>query len=172
MKVVLTIIGLAAVALAGCGSDNASQSSGVTVSKAWARTRAATQTEGAVYFEIESDQADTLVGVSVPAAVAGRAEIHEVVPGNASTMPAGSTDASMSSSDAMSGMDATMTMRKLEGGLPLPAGKTVTLAPGGYHVMLFDLAEPLAAGDTFSVTLTFANADQKTVTVTVSDTAP
>jgi copper(I)-binding protein len=39
--------------------------------------------------------------------------------------------------------------------LPLPAGKAVDLKPGGYHVMLFDLKQPLKAGDTVPLTLTF-----------------
>ena len=53
---------------------------------------------------------------------------------------------------------------KMEGGmmkmravdkLALPAGKTVELKPGGYHVMLMDLAQPLKEGDTVPLTLTF-----------------
>ena len=43
--------------------------------------------------------------------------------------------------------------------LALPAGKTVDLKPGGYHVMLMDLTQPLKEGDTMPVTLTF---DDKT----------
>jgi copper(I)-binding protein len=38
--------------------------------------------------------------------------------------------------------------------LPLPAGKTVDLKPGGYHVMLMGLSGPLRAGDTVPLTLT------------------
>ena len=41
--------------------------------------------------------------------------------------------------------------------IPLPAGKPVALGPGGYHVMLMDLAHPLKEGDTVAVTLTFAD---------------
>lgn len=51
-----------------------------------------------------------------------------------------------------------MKMRELEGGLPLPAGETIALQPGGYHVMFMDLAGPLAEGDTVAVTLTFESA--------------
>lgn len=39
--------------------------------------------------------------------------------------------------------------------LPLAAGKSVLLQPGGYHVMLMDLAQPLKDGDTVPITLTF-----------------
>ena len=56
--------------------------------------------------------------------------------------------------------------------LDLPAGETVNLEPGGYHVMLIDLAEPLAEGDTFNVTLDFAEADDLTVEVVVRTEAP
>jgi copper(I)-binding protein len=59
-----------------------------------------------------------LVGASSP--VAGVAEVHEMK------------------------MDGdVMKMRAVEGGLELPAGKTVELKPGGYHVMLMDLKAPL-----------------------------
>ncbi len=42
-------------------------------------------------------------------------------------------------------------------GIPVPAGATVALAPGGYHAMLVELARPLAAGDTLSATATFTS---------------
>ena len=50
-----------------------------------------------------------------------------------------------------------MTMREVAR-IPLPAGEAVTLEPGGYHVMLLELAAPLTAGQTFPVTLTFEEA--------------
>jgi copper(I)-binding protein len=46
-------------------------------------------------------------------------------------------------------------MRHVEA-LEIPPGDTVRLAPGGYHVMLTDLATPLRVGDTLRVTITFA----------------
>ena len=51
-----------------------------------------------------------------------------------------------------------MKMRALEGGLELPAGKTVELKPGGYHVMLMDLKGPLARDSTVPLTLVFKDA--------------
>lgn len=56
--------------------------------------------------------------------------------------------------------------------IALPAGETVMLMPGGYHIMLLDLVTPLEVGQTFDVTLTFANAGSKVVTVEVRDEAP
>ena len=51
--------------------------------------------------------------------------------------------------------------------LPMTAGNPVTLAPGGYHIMLMGLKQPLKQGDTFPITLSFAKAGQLTATVTV-----
>jgi copper(I)-binding protein len=58
-----------------------------------------------------------------------------------------------------------MRMRAVAGGLELPAGKAVELKPGGYHVMLMDLKQPLNAGDVVPVTLVFEGADKKRETV-------
>ena len=62
--------------------------------------------------------------------------------------------------------DNVMTMRAVDE-LPLPAGKTVELKPGGYHVMLIDLVKPLAAGDKVPVTLTIVGKDGKKSTLEV-----
>ncbi len=54
-----------------------------------------------------------------------------------------------------------MRMRQVEGGIDLPAGKTIQLAPGGYHVMLIGLNAPLTANSTFEIRLIFQNAGEK-----------
>jgi periplasmic copper chaperone A len=51
-----------------------------------------------------------------------------------------------------------MEMRALEGGIAIPAGATVELAPGGMHVMFFDVSETFKDGDMVPVTLTFEKA--------------
>ena len=51
--------------------------------------------------------------------------------------------------------------------LPLPAGKPVDLKPGGYHVMLFDLKQPLKEGDIVPLTLSFEDKSGKKSTVEV-----
>lgn len=56
-----------------------------------------------------------------------------------------------------------MRMRELADGLVVPAGETVTLAPGGYHVMFMDLQKPLVKGEVISVTLTFEKAGDVTM---------
>jgi hypothetical protein len=59
-----------------------------------------------------------------------------------------------------------MRMREI-GSLELPAGKTVTLAPGGYHLMLMDLKSPLKAGDTIPIKLRFERAGEVEVLLQV-----
>ena len=51
-----------------------------------------------------------------------------------------------------------MEMREIAGGIAIPAGGTVELAPGGLHVMFFDVAEAFKDGDMVPVTLTFEKA--------------
>ena len=61
-----------------------------------------------------------------------------------------------------------MTMVEVDS-IELPAGDTVVFEPGGYHVMLLGLVEPLEVGDTFELTLTFASGAEETVTVEVRE---
>jgi periplasmic copper chaperone A len=57
--------------------------------------------------------------------------------------------------------------------IPIPPGQTVTLAPGGYHVMLLHTKQPLAAGDTFACSVVFQKAGEKRIEVKVaSEGAP
>jgi copper(I)-binding protein len=72
----------------------------------------------------------------------------------------------------MEGMDGAMVMQEMPNGLALVGGETVVLEPGSYHVMLLDLAAPLVDGEQFDVTLDFAEADDVTIEVEVSETAP
>ena len=61
-----------------------------------------------------------------------------------------------------------MKMRELADGLPIPAGATVELKPGGYHVMFMELNKALVQGDTVSVTLEFEQAGSMTITMPVA----
>jgi periplasmic copper chaperone A len=54
--------------------------------------------------------------------------------------------------------DGVMKMRPVEGGLEIKPGETVTLKPGGFHIMFLDLKHPLDQGQTVSVTLKFEQA--------------
>jgi periplasmic copper chaperone A len=113
------------------------------VSGVWART--STGMMGAAYLTIKgTGTADRLVAASAPTAVSKTTELHRTV------MESG-------------GM---MSMKPVKS-IAIPATGTVTLEPGGYHVMLINLKKPLVAGARFPLTLTFAKAGKKTVTVTV-----
>ena len=152
----------------------------MTVSDAWARSSPTGVTMGAAYFDITSVDDDSLVGVSVSSDVAARAEIHEV----AKVMDMGDDASEMHDhdmgddasemhdhdmgDDASEMHDHAMSMQEIDA-LSLPAGTLVQLVPGGYHIMLIDLAEPLVIGETFDLTLDFDQAPDLTVTVEVSD---
>ena len=64
-----------------------------------------------------------------------------------------------------------MTMQEVAA-IALPAGETVSLEPGGLHVMLLDLPEPLEAGEEFELTLTLEDGEELVVGVEVRDEAP
>jgi periplasmic copper chaperone A len=110
-----------------------------TVADPWVRGTVAQQKATGMFAKITSVQGGKLVGASSP--VAGVVEIHEM---------------------AMEG--STMRMRAVPA-LDLPAGKPVELKPGGYHVMLMDLKQPLRDGETVAVTLTIEGRDGKRETV-------
>lgn len=134
-----------AVTLAACSSSAASPAAGkMTVTGAWARTSMGMEMAGAAYMTItnETGQADALVGVATTAAA--NPEIHETT-------------------EDASGM---MGMHPVER-LNIPAGSTVTLEPGGFHVMLINLTSELAAGSTIELTLTFEKAGEVKVTAEV-----
>ena len=157
----LAVLAIASFALAACGGDDP-----ITIEDQWARTSPAMASMGAAYMSISASEGDQLVGVSVPASVAARAEIHEMVPADMDH----SMDDSMDDDEMAMDMGA-MVMQQIMA-LDLPAGETVNLEPGGYHVMLIDLAEPLVEGESFEVTLDFAEAEDLTVEVVVRTEAP
>lgn len=64
-----------------------------------------------------------------------------------------------------------MMMQQLRDGLPLAAGQAAVLAPGGNHLMLLGVKEPLATGDTVTLKLTFETAAPVEVTATVGQPA-
>jgi copper(I)-binding protein len=64
-----------------------------------------------------------------------------------------------------------MKMRQLAGGIPVPAGESVMLKPGGLHIMFMGLNTSLAEGDVVPVTLTFEQAGTVTVDMAVGAAA-
>ena len=156
---------LAVVAGAGlfasCGSDDSSSGSGPEITKVWARTSPMETSLGAVYMTISSKDGDELTDVSVDSSIAAMAQIHEMVMATA--------DTSMSmTSDAPTGE---MVMQEVDS-VVIDAGGSVDLMPGGYHIMLMEIAAPLELGAKFEVTLTFATAGKITVVAEVRDEAP
>ena len=67
----------------------------------------------------------------------------------------------------MSVVDGVMQMRQIADGSPIPAGGSVTLKPGSYHVMLIGLKKPLTPGEIFPLTLTFAKVGNISVLVPI-----
>jgi hypothetical protein len=65
-----------------------------------------------------------------------------------------------------------MQMRQIKDGLPIEAGKTIELKPGGIHFMLLGLDGGLNAGEALPLTLEFAKAGAVEVAVPVSADAP
>jgi hypothetical protein len=106
----------------------------VTVTDPWARATAPAQPVGGAFMTLTSDRAVDVIAASSP--VAKTVEIHEM---------------------KMEGD--VMKMRAIPK-LALPAGKPVTLEPGGYHLMLVDLKQPLKEGERVPITLVVLGKDE------------
>ena len=154
-----------ATALVGCSSGGGAS---ITVTGAWARASSAMAAAGAAYLTIENTgtEADALVGASSPAAKT--VEVHETVAMESAAPSDGMSGESpmpSASGDMGGGMMGMVPVARLE----IPAGGTVELKPGGYHVMLIDLNQELKAGATIEITLTFEKAGDVTVTAEVRE---
>ena len=123
----------AALAAFGVLLAAAAQAQPASVKDAWVRAPAPGQKVVGVYMEIVSRTNAALVAVASP--LAARAELHR-----------------------MALEDGVMKMRPLER-IELPAGTAVKLAPGGLHVMLIDLKQPLQRGEKVPLTLTVLQLD-------------
>ncbi|HEY9146711.1 MAG TPA: copper chaperone PCu(A)C [Thiobacillus sp.] len=98
----------------------------VSVTDAWARATMPGQPVSGAYMQIQADADARLLSVS--SSVVPRVEVHEM------NMDGG-----------------VMHMREVK--IDLPKGKTVSLEPGGFHIMLMNLKKPIAAGDVIPLTL-------------------
>ena len=113
----------------------------VSVANPWVRSTVPGQAVAGAYMEIRSPSAVNLVKASSPAAKT--VEIHEMrMEGNV------------------------MRMREVPR-IEVPAGQAVQLKPGGYHVMLIDIARPMSKGDVVPISLVFEQAGKPEQTVTV-----
>lgn len=114
----------------------------VVVKDAWIRGTVQGQNATGAFMELTGKSNARLIGVSTPVTV--NAEVHNMRMENG-----------------------VMRMSPVDG-IDIPAGKTVKLAPGGYHLMLMNLQKPLNAGDKVPLQLTFELADKKRETVSLS----
>jgi copper(I)-binding protein len=127
-------------ALGLTGMAAAQTTGSITISNAWSRASAGST--GVVYLTvIDTGAADTLTSASTP--VAANAKLHE-----------------------SKKVDGVMQMHPVDT-LPISQDNPIKLSPGGYHLMLTGLTKPLAVGDTFPLTLNFAQAGAVTTTVKV-----
>ena len=108
------------------------QTAAVTVDGAWARASVQGQKATGAFMRLTAKEGARLVRAESPAA--GLAEVHEMK------------------------MDGDIMKMRAVPALDLPAGKTVELKPGGYHVMLLDLKAPLMKDTSVPLTLVFQDA--------------
>ena len=116
----------------------------LVITQAWARATPKGAKIGGGYLTIENKGTapDRLIGGS--ADIAGSVQVHEM------SMDGG-----------------VMKMHPLDKGLAIEPGKTVKLAPGGYHLMMMDLKSPLKKGDKLPITLEFEKAGKVQVSLDV-----
>jgi copper(I)-binding protein len=107
----------------------------IVVSNPWARATPSGASAAAGYFTVTNTGTTPDRLVAATSEAAGNADIHE-----------------------MSMVNGVMQMRPLKDGLELKPGETVALKPGGEHVMMTGLKQPLKLGDHFKGTLTFEKA--------------
>lgn len=117
------------------------------VSAPWAAVTPSGAKVGAGYLTLtNTGAADKLLGVASPRAK--KVEVHEMK------------------------MDGAMMSMRPVATLDVPAGATVTFAPGAYHLMFVDIGAPFVEGESIPVTLTFEKAGAIDVALTVSTTPP
>lgn len=127
-----------AIVIAGVAFNAWSQ---VTVSDAWVRGTVKGQSATGAFMSLKSPTDAVLK--KAESAVADKVEIHEMK------------------------MDGNVMRMKAVPQLEIPAGKSVDLGPGGYHVMLTGLKKPLAKGDKVALKLHFEGRDKKAQVVEV-----
>ena len=130
--------------LAGSAQAQEVKAGDLVITQPWSRATPGGAKIGGGFLTIENKGAapDRLIGVAGD--VAGKIEIHEMAMNNG-----------------------VMTMRPLDKGLAIEPGKTVKLAPGGYHLMLMDLKTPLKQGDKVPLTLQFEKAGKVALSLDV-----
>ena len=139
----LAVVSLA-LAAGLCGAALAQTQPTIAVTGAWARATPGGAKTGAAYVTVTDSGTsdDTLVGAATP--VAAEAQLHTMTEENG-----------------------VMKMRPLAA-IAVKPGSPVVLKPGGMHIMLMGLKQPLTEGQTFPLTLKFAKAGTVETTVKVA----
>ena len=119
------------------------QTGDVSVSQAWSRATPGGSRTGAAYLQIQAPAGGGDKLVAAKSEIAGRIELHNHIHENG-----------------------VKKMRRVDA-IEVPAGELVALKPGGLHLMLFDLKQPLKAGEKLPLTLVFEKAGEVNVTATV-----
>ncbi|CAL9553328.1 hypothetical protein SUDANB121_04499 [Nocardiopsis dassonvillei] len=127
-------------------SPAGAQADAFSITDPW--VKAATVEDGmtGVFGEVANGSDAEVVIVAAEHPAAGLVELHEVVTDGADSV-----------------------MREIDGGFPVPAQGTRSLAPGGDHIMLMDLAEDLEPGDEVTVTVEFADGSTSEFTAPVKE---
>lgn len=105
------------------------------IHKPWSRATPKTAKVGAGYLRVENTGTAPDRLIKIDAAIAGHAEVHE-----------------------MKMTNGVMKMRRLDGGVEIPAGQSITLKPGANHIMFMKLAGPIQKDQPFKAKLTFERA--------------
>ncbi|MFN3338673.1 MAG: copper chaperone PCu(A)C [Dietzia sp.] len=146
-----------ALTMAACASDDSPEATGtpdqttsaettgvVILDDGWAK---ATGTDmSGVFGTIRNPGDDDVHLTGVSGELGGRTELHETVPGGSGMM-----------------------MQEKEDGFLVPAGGELILAPGGDHIMLMELDEPITTGQQITLTLAFSDGAEQAVTVSARD---
>ena len=145
------LLAVAAFALTGCATstqapeETGTAADGVTISDAWVKS--AESGMSAAFGTLHNDSDEDITVVSATTDASPMIELHETVENDSGEM----------------------VMRQKDGGFVIPAGASFDLEPGGNHIMLMDLANPLAAGDDVTFTLTLSDDSTYEFTAPVKD---
>lgn len=135
-----TVIAVSVLVLTGCAPENAPVKTEtvpagevVTIDDAWVKS--AEEGMSAAFGTLVNSGEEDATVVSVASDASTMLELHETVENEAGEM----------------------VMREIDGGFVIPAGRKLALEPGANHIMMMDLAGPLAAGSEVTFTLTFSD---------------
>jgi|JI8StandDraft_1071087.scaffolds.fasta_scaffold66386_3 copper(I)-binding protein len=142
-KILILVVSL--FLISACKAGNTSQETGIVLEGPWIRLVPSSSTVTGGYVKITNhDKDDRLISAS--ANISKVVELHYMIEENG-----------------------VMKMRKFESGIEIPSHKTVTLQPGGNHIMFIDLVRPLVDGEQVLVSLEFEKAGKKELSFTVKD---